>query len=52
MARKGNTILQLDLSGIQSVDKALLEHLMTRAMANLPAHAPRPTSDVSGSTAP
>ena len=52
MARKGNVIVQLDLSGIQSVNKALLEHLMTRAMANLPAHAPGPTTNVSGSTTP
>jgi hypothetical protein len=36
MARKGNFIVQLGLSGIQSVDKALLEHLMTLAMSNLP----------------
>jgi hypothetical protein len=52
MARKGNVIVQLDLSGIQSVNKALLEHLMTRAMANLPADAPGPTTSLSGSTTP
>jgi hypothetical protein len=52
MARKGNMIVQLDLGGIHSVDKALLEHLMTRAMANLPAQAPGPSSNRSGSTTP
>jgi hypothetical protein len=36
IARKGSYVVKVDLSGIQSVDKALLEHLMSLAMTNLP----------------
>jgi hypothetical protein len=36
MARKGNYIVKLALSGIHSFDRGLLEHLMTQAMADVP----------------